>query len=150
MHISSLFKKNCEYYRQECVINVYLQILQNDWYMIAVFWHALLIVSLQLESMFWTHIQIGQERERATNGLHRAGKTIWPSSPLQKSLIWRKLAGEWRGGSLAFEVQIPVEMDLICTYDTSLQQDGIMAEIWTLIWTISFLEFAQSVFWNFV
>ena len=49
--------------------------------------------------------------------------------PLQKSLIWGKLAGE--EGSLAFEVQIPVEMDLICTYDGSLQQDGIIAEIWT-------------------
>ena len=81
--------------------------------------------------------QIGQEREKATQVC--ASKTIWPSSPLQKSLIWGKLAGEERrGGSLVFEVQIPVEMDLICTYDMSLQQDGIMPEIWTPIWTICF------------
>ena len=80
-------------------------------------------------------------RPKKGKGLHRAGKTTWPSSPLQKSLIWRKLAGEWRGGSLAFEVQIPVEMDLICTYHASLQQDRIMPEIWTQIWTICFSSF---------
>ena len=34
-------------------------------------------------------------------------------------------------------------MDLICTYHASLQQDGIMPDIWTLIWTVD-----RSVFWN--
>ena len=48
--------------------------------------------------------------------------------PLQKSLILEKLTG---GGDLVFEVQISLEMELICTHDSSLQRDEIITEICT-------------------
>ena len=63
---------------------------------------------------------------------------VWPFQqnhlakiPAQKISDLGKVSWRGEGGSLAFEVQIPVEMDLICTYDASLQQDGIMPEILT-------------------